>query len=676
MSGTDLRAELEPRARGDLAALCLVAGVLLAATLRDVSAGLPQVAAAACVLFLGSGAERLALRLPGRLALLVACAAYGWLPGGAPPAVLARFTAAVVAGSLVKPKATREQGFLLLVVLVQVALAAALETRFAAAPMALVLAVLAHRALGSWHRLRAATRVQARHGVLFAVGEAKPSRRAADRAAFACVTLAVPLFFVLPRTDLAVLALPGVSSASEPGVGEEVRLGRLGPIADPDELVGRAQPLDEGARDLEPYFRAVALEDFDGVRWSTVSGDEKRAFEYGTTDPRVQMPHVYAVPTSPRFLCVIESSASPRLPLPEHTAGVWFHDPVPRTVLRDEAGCLRPEMERSVPRLVYEVVIGRPDRRVAAPPASTAALPPKVLVDELRPEIERVLAAVPPTDLRRKADALTTWIRSTCRYSLEGAPGGKDPVGDFLLRVRQGHCEYFASALAASLRIAGIPARLVAGYHASGWNETGAFWALRRRDAHAWVEAWLPDEGWTRFDATPSAALEHDPYAGALGFLARWRDAASFAWNRHVIGYDPAAQREMAESLRDAVRGLLSSLSGPVMWAGASACALLGFLPWAWRRARRTAARSRARVGRPTASFYRRALAALARRGLVRRPDETAAELLARARPNLSPPAADALGGLTGAFEACRYGEAGTPPDPAVDAWIRTLATG
>ena len=39
-----------------------------------------------------------------------------------------------------------------------------------------------------------------------------------------------------------------------------------------------------------------------------------------------------------------------------------------------------------------------------------------------------------------------------------------DPTADFLINVKQGHCERFAAALALSLRGLGIPTRVVKGY--------------------------------------------------------------------------------------------------------------------------------------------------------------------------------------------------------------------
>ena len=46
-----------------------------------------------------------------------------------------------------------------------------------------------------------------------------------------------------------------------------------------------------------------------------------------------------------------------------------------------------------------------------------------------------------------------------------------DPVEDFLVNRKAGHCEYFASALALLLRSVDIRSRIVNGFKGGDWNE-------------------------------------------------------------------------------------------------------------------------------------------------------------------------------------------------------------
>ncbi|SDO68525.1 transglutaminase-like domain-containing protein [Geodermatophilus sp. DSM 45219] len=87
-------------------------------------------------------------------------------------------------------------------------------------------------------------------------------------------------------------------------------------------------------------------------------------------------------------------------------------------------------------------------------------------------------------------------------YSLSTAPGtGGDDLADFL-RLRQGYCEQYAGAMAALVRAAGVPARVVLGY-TPGTAQPDGSRLVTSDDAHAWVEVYFDDLGWVPYDPTP-----------------------------------------------------------------------------------------------------------------------------------------------------------------------------
>ena len=95
-----------------------------------------------------------------------------------------------------------------------------------------------------------------------------------------------------------------------------------------------------------------------------------------------------------------------------------------------------------------------------------------------------------------------------------------DPIADFLLNKKSGHCQYYASALAMLLRSLGIPTRLVVGFRPGEYNEIGDYFLVQQNHAHVWVEAYFSVEeltahsipvpsyirrgAWMRLDGTPS----------------------------------------------------------------------------------------------------------------------------------------------------------------------------
>lgn len=119
-----------------------------------------------------------------------------------------------------------------------------------------------------------------------------------------------------------------------------------------------------------------------------------------------------------------------------------------------------------------------------------------------------------------RLERIISRLQREYRYSLDVPPkSGTDPVMNFLLGHKRGYCEYFASALALLGRTAGVPVRVVTGYRVTEWNRMGGYYVVRERNAHAWVEAHLPGQGWTVMDATPPGEVnrrQETPLLSAL----------------------------------------------------------------------------------------------------------------------------------------------------------------
>lgn len=87
-------------------------------------------------------------------------------------------------------------------------------------------------------------------------------------------------------------------------------------------------------------------------------------------------------------------------------------------------------------------------------------------------------------------------------YDLRTAPASSEnALTDFLFRGKRGYCEQFASAMAVLLRSVGIPSRVAVGF--TPGEREGNQRVITTEDAHAWVEAFFPGQGWVTFDPTP-----------------------------------------------------------------------------------------------------------------------------------------------------------------------------
>lgn len=94
---------------------------------------------------------------------------------------------------------------------------------------------------------------------------------------------------------------------------------------------------------------------------------------------------------------------------------------------------------------------------------------------------------------------LSYFVENGFTYSLDMEP--IKTLDDFLFEKKTGFCELYASATGILLRTAGIPARVVVGFHGGTWNDFGGYWLVSDDNAHAWVEAHVEGR-WVRVDPT------------------------------------------------------------------------------------------------------------------------------------------------------------------------------
>jgi hypothetical protein len=71
--------------------------------------------------------------------------------------------------------------------------------------------------------------------------------------------------------------------------------------------------------------------------------------------------------------------------------------------------------------------------------------------------------------------------------------------------------------MAVMARQVGVPSRVVLGFAPGERLEDGRL-AVLDRNAHAWVELWMPTQGWVRFDPTPRGDAANPATSGELPF--------------------------------------------------------------------------------------------------------------------------------------------------------------
>jgi len=177
---------------------------------------------------------------------------------------------------------------------------------------------------------------------------------------------------------------------------------------------------------------------------------------------------------------------------------------------------------------------------------------------------EHIVGAEPSPAVQ--AIMVEKYLRANYSYTLElPKVEPDDPLAFFLFHRRKGHCEYFASAMAVMLRVLHIPSRVITGFQSGVYNPISGSQLIRTSDAHSWVEAWLPDRGWTTFDPTPP-----DPNAHALSAWTRlsfYADAVDVFWQDWVLNYNLERQLQLASRVGESGRHIgFNWGEGPPWW--------------------------------------------------------------------------------------------------------------
>ncbi len=483
----------------------------------------------------------------------------------------------------------------------------------------------------------------------------------------AALVVAGVFFVFLPRMGFGLLAGSQGAEVQISGFSPHVTLGALGPLKRDPTVVMRVTA-GEGAVGGELlYLRGAAFDAYDGRNWLNTNPvrrlvplDEEGRFAIGRVPAR-----------SMAYTVRLEPIDAPVLFAPDRAVAI--EGPFSTVTVDEEQNFGVPYARRG--RVTYEIwrrPAGRSSPQPDEPPARLARYLSFDGSDALaRLAREAAGSASAPSD---RAMAVERFLKTHYTYTLD-VPGGEDrPIEEFLFQRRSGFCEHFASAMVLMLRAIGIPARLVNGFLVQEWNEYGEYFIVRQGDAHAWVEAYLPSRGWTRFDPTPSVLPGDRPWEGRL---AHSLDALRAGWDRYVVEFGLGDQHAAIERLETAWdetrRGLFTSLEAvmtswdtvldafPRAWAllalvmivaGVIVALATRYQPWRrWLGA--------PPVG-PRVEFYGRLLATLSRKGIAKPPGATPWEFATRDAAHL--PWVNEIRQVTIHYYTVRYGRRALNP--------------
>lgn len=398
------------------------------------------------------------------------------------------------------------------------------------------------------------------------------------------VPLALLLFLVLPR--FAPLWLVPSMKQSQMGLSDTLAIGDINKLTRSTDLAFRASF--KGATPLNPqlYWRALVMEDYDGVTWRQEPGIRKLQQDALFFPPSRPNPAIKANrPTAPQDAKAPKANATEVNMLsyqviaePSHQRWLFGLD---LAFSQDDNLVNLPDYRLFALRNV--------DQRMSYEVESW----PKAKMDLHLSERQRQLNLQLPSNSNPRTWALAQQFMANYPaakqrlwammsyfntepffYTLSPPRLGPQQVDDFLFENKAGFCVHYAQALIFMARSTGIPARMVTGYQGGEFNPQAGYISVYQYMAHAWTEVWLEGEGWVRFDPTAMVApnrieqgfdaefdpeqsyLKESPFSSlrfkSLPWLNELRQrlaSIDYYWSVWVLGFNQTRQDQLLREI-------------------------------------------------------------------------------------------------------------------------------
>ncbi|MCX7966225.1 MAG: transglutaminaseTgpA domain-containing protein [Syntrophorhabdaceae bacterium] len=350
------------------------------------------------------------------------------------------------------------------------------------------------------------------------------------------IPLTVVMFVILPRTQYPILNFLNRPDKAKTGFTESVRLGAVSNIQEDASIIMRVHM--ERIRDEDLYWRGIVLDYFDGISWKSSKkqylNQNQPVIVPGASVKQV----IYLEPYENRYIFGLDKPVFISLKGIKRLEDLSYVMPSP--IERR----LRYEVLSVMSHVFYEHDIDK-----------TLYLQVPENISERIRQLAKILAS--GNDILNNIQAVYNFFNDgSFRYSLKNLPVSRTPLEDFLFKNKYGNCEYFASAFAVILRLAGIPSRLVGGYRGGYYNDVGKYYLVPQKNAHVWVEAYINGKGWMRFDPTP-VAYETFGLGKKKDIILQIRlimDTINFYWYAFVINYNLDRQLSIAFAITQGIK--------------------------------------------------------------------------------------------------------------------------
>lgn len=342
--------------------------------------------------------------------------------------------------------------------------------------------------------------------------------------------LAVPFFFLLPRTQTPLFDLFGkASSGLKTGIADSVVLGKVGQIQQDNTVAFRVYGLPKGLKNV--YWRVSVFDTYVGNEWISTKKQEIPVLSY-----KGKLTY---------YTVLLEPTFEKYLPALDYPAGVQNLEGLAGRVFMLSGGVFG--FSKEITRPVRYTAVSSDIPPLYEDPQDYTEVPKGVSksIVELAHQLSK--GAKDQEDTLKN---LEKFFSKGFRYSLELGRYSGDPLEYFLFVSKKGNCEYYASATAILLRLMGIPARVVGGFKGSIWNDYGSYYVITNSMAHVWVEAYIKGR-WLRVDTTPPYT---SPNLKEVSKFSLVMDAVLSFWYSNVVGFSSEKQFSLFEKIQREMR--------------------------------------------------------------------------------------------------------------------------
>lgn len=395
-----------------------------------------------------------------------------------------------------------------------------------------------------------------------------PNLRLASLMLLLCLPLMLVLFVFVPRfAPLWTVALP--TSHAKTGITDRMTPGDIANLSQSDELAFRVTFSGERPPQNELYWRGMVLQHFDGATWTQFDEElDSEALRSRLKTSEHQMKkRLVKKGYGRQYEVIYEKSAQPWLfalsPVVDIQGDALFGSDFRIMAYQDLFEPILLKLT-SFPQALREVDMSESARKLAL------QLPEKGNNKSRELALELFRSSISPQDYIQKV--LNRYSHQEFFYTLRPPTLTRtNSIDDFLLGSKKGFCAHYAGSFVYMMRVAGIPARVIAGYQGGEWNDKGDYLAVHQYDAHAWTEVWLENKGWVRFDPTAMVAperveknletavkaegsfLENQILSGVkynwFDGIRQQVDSSQYAWRKFVLGYDRDARNSLVKRL-------------------------------------------------------------------------------------------------------------------------------